>query len=122
MQKWILISSVMLLMACGDESGPQTMDAEQPDAMSDAEMFDVQPPDMQPPRPYPDPGAWPPNVGPGGPNTLFGADDLYQNCTFLPVPDDTIDHHNLVVMYDGYLLMPWAPEFGIQGGLTFFSL
>ncbi|MCA9546245.1 MAG: Ig-like domain-containing protein, partial [Myxococcales bacterium] len=29
---------------------------------------------------------------------------------------------NLVVMYDGYLAMPWAPEFGLSGGLTFFEV
>ena len=30
------------------------------------------------------------------------------------------EHHNLVVMHDGYLAMPWSPEDG-GGGLSFFA-
>jgi len=33
---------------------------------------------------------------------------------------DISDHHNLVVIFDGYLMMPHSPEFG-GGGLTFFE-
>ncbi|MEZ4268326.1 MAG: Ig-like domain-containing protein [Myxococcota bacterium] len=69
-------------------------------------------------RPYPEPGAFPPERGPGGPSTTFTEAQFGEHCAFLDGgPGDTTDHHNLVVMYDGYLLMPWAPESG-QGGLT----
>ncbi|HZO15449.1 MAG TPA: Ig-like domain-containing protein [Polyangiaceae bacterium] len=71
---------------------------------------------------YPAPDAWGPNAGPGGPAVAFDASELYQNCAFLDGgPASDIDHHNLQLMYDGYLLMPWAPETG-DGGLTFFDV
>jgi hypothetical protein len=48
----------------------------------------------------------------------FESAQLYETCTYLDGGElDTTDHHNLVTMFDGYLLMPWAPEFG-GGGLT----
>lgn len=73
-------------------------------------------------RPYPAPGAHPANRGPGGPQASFSLDDLYRPCAYLDGgPQDTSDHHNLVVMFDGYLLMPWAPEQG-RGGLTAFDV
>lgn len=34
---------------------------------------------------------------------------------------DTFDHHNLVVMFNGYLVLPWAPEFGLNAGVTWFN-
>ncbi|MFT6397247.1 MAG: hypothetical protein ACJAYU_001993 [Bradymonadia bacterium] len=72
--------------------------------------------------PYPAPGAWPANTGPGGPARTFTEDELYINCATIDGGDlDFTDHHNLVTMYDGYLLMPWAPEWG-RGGLTFFDI
>lgn len=71
--------------------------------------------------PYPEPGDWPPNSGPGGPAVAFDESQLYENCAFLDGGSLDADHHNLVVMFDGYLLMPWAPEFG-GGGLTFFDI
>lgn len=73
-------------------------------------------------RPYPEPGAWPANHGPGGPNVTFTEEELYVTCSYLDGGElDTTDHHNLVVMSDGYLVMPWAPEWG-AGGLTFFDI
>ena len=74
------------------------------------------------PRPYPEPDAWPANEGPGIGAVTFTEEQLYVNCAF-PDPDrrDVTDHHNLVTMFNGYLLMPWAPEYG-QGGLTFFDI
>ncbi|MEM6734074.1 MAG: hypothetical protein AAF658_21105, partial [Myxococcota bacterium] len=36
--------------------------------------------------------------------------------------DDRSDHHNLVAMYDGYLVLPFAPEFGACGGIAFFDV
>jgi hypothetical protein len=74
------------------------------------------------PRPYPEPGAWGPNHGPGGPAVTFDASQLYQNCAFLDGgAQDFVDHHNLLVMFDGYLMMPWSPETG-TGGLTFWDI
>ncbi|MEM7151656.1 MAG: Ig-like domain-containing protein [Myxococcota bacterium] len=70
---------------------------------------------------YPEPDAHPPSTGPGGPAVEFAAEDLYVNCAFLHGGTGDLDHHNLVVMFDGYLMMPWAPEWGI-GGLTFFDI
>ncbi len=73
--------------------------------------------------PYPEPGAWPANRGPGGPATTFTEEQLYQNCAFLDGGDnDPDDHHNLVQMVDGYLVMPYAPEYGMSGGLAFFDI
>jgi hypothetical protein len=75
-----------------------------------------------PARPYPEPGAFPPNEGPGVPAVTFTEEELFQNCAYLDGgEDDFSDHHNLLVMYEGYLLMPWAPEYG-RGGLTFFDI
>ncbi len=82
-------------------------------------------PDLPPvvePRPYPDAADWGPNAGPGVPARTFTEEELWQNCAYLDGGEkDLTDHHNLVTMYDGYLLMPWAPEWG-GGGLTFFDL
>lgn len=72
------------------------------------------------PEPYPEPWDWPPNTGPGGPAVTFPTDALFENCAFLPSDErDRSQHHNLHVMYDGWLLKPWAPEWS-GGGLAFF--
>ena len=91
---------------------------------SDAARDAALPPDVgPPPRPYPAPAAWPPNRGPGGPRRSFAEAELGVNCAFLDGGDgDTTNHHNLVVMYDGFLLMPWSPEFGVTGGLTLWDI
>ncbi len=70
---------------------------------------------------YPEPGGWPPQTGPGGPAVAFDEAELFQNCAFLDGGPLDADHHNLVVMFDGYLMMPWAPEWG-GGGVTFFDV
>ena len=73
-------------------------------------------------EPFPEPGGWGGNRGPGAPAIRFSADALYTNCAYLDGGEqDVTDHHNLVTMFDGYLLMPWAPEWG-GGGLTFFDI
>lgn len=72
-------------------------------------------------EPYPEPDAWGPNAGPGGPDVEFDEADLYTGCAFLTGGETDFDHHNLVVMFNGYLLLPWAPEFS-TGGLTFFDV
>jgi hypothetical protein len=67
---------------------------------------------------FPDPGAWE-LKGPGGPAVVSGAP--FEACAYLNGNEDSADHHNHAVMYDGYLLMPWAPEDG-GGGITFFDV
>ena len=103
---------------------PMDMPAEdmRPDAQED--LGDMKPTDMQDmsttPFTYPPPTAWS-NHGPGFPAVSFTEDQLYQGCAFLDGTTMDKDHHNLVVMYDGYLLMPWAHE-GQYGALTFFDM
>lgn len=100
-------------------------DAERDATTEDATLADAAPePDAAPPpRPYPPPDGWTPNRGPGGPAVAFTEDQLWRPCAELdPGPDDRSRHRNLVTMYDGYLLMPWSPEFGLTGGLTFFDV
>ncbi len=70
---------------------------------------------------YPEPGAFPQNRGPGGPTRTFTDAELRAGCAFLSGGPTDYDHHNLVLMLDGYLLLPWSPEFG-TGGLTFFDV
>lgn len=73
------------------------------------------------PGAFPAPDGWEPNRGPGGPTRGFAAGELYAHCAYLDGGEmDVSDHHNIVTMFDGYLLMPWAPEFG-AGGLTFWE-
>ena len=107
------------------DAGPVDASADVADlsdaAVPDAAVPDAQAPDAAP-RPYPEPGAWPPNRGPGGPAMVFDEADLYENCAFLAPPDDTTDLHNIVTMYDGFLIMPWAPEVGLVGGLSLYDV
>lgn len=83
----------------------------------------TEPVDVGPqPRPYPEPGAFPPHEGPGIGRVTYTEEQLYQNCAYLDGgPDDFADHHNLVIMYRGFLLMPWSPEFG-SGGISLFDI
>lgn len=84
-----------------------------------------------PPDPYPEPGDFPPNNGPGGPTQDFTPEQVGVECAALDggMPGDlgdgeehdTFDHHNLVQMFDGYLVLPWAPEFGLNAGVTWFD-
>jgi hypothetical protein len=104
-----LVCAFTLLAACGAEDppkGPLTAEA------LCAELG-------KSPGPYPAPDAFEPNAGPGGPSTTFTAEEVFEECAALAIPEDTVEHRNLVTMYDGYLLMPWAPEWS-GGGLTFF--
>lgn len=72
------------------------------------------------PLDVPAPDAWT-REGPGVPATSFTEAQLFSSCAWLTGGPEDIDHHNLVVMVDGWLLMPWAPEDG-GGGLTFFDI
>ncbi|MCB9597619.1 MAG: Ig-like domain-containing protein [Sandaracinaceae bacterium] len=120
----------LLLLACdpdpGADAGTPLPDAGPVDAARPDAGVDAGPPRVDlcegvgVPGPFPAPDAWT-NTGPGGPTASYVDADLYEHCAYLDGGDlDTADHHNLVVMYDGYLLMPWAPEFG-AGGLTFWE-
>lgn len=72
---------------------------------------------------YPAPDAHLPLHGPGGPARVFKADELNKRCALLSGgPGDTTQHHNLVVMFDGYLVMPWAPEHALNGGLALYDV
>ena len=126
-----LILLIAGAVACSDDgdSGATNSDADTgaaTDAGADTGAMggdDTAEEDTAPPPPaYPDPGDWEPNAGPGGPAVTFPEEMLFENCAYLSGgPRDLTQHHNLVVMYDGYLLMPWAPEYGI-GGFTFFDI
>jgi hypothetical protein len=84
-----------------------------------------------PPDPYPEPGEFPPNHGPGGPTQDFTVEQVGSECAVLDggmagdlgdaEVHDTFDHHNLVQMFDGYLVLPWAPEYGLNAGVTWFD-
>ena len=79
-------------------------------------------PSAAPPGPYPAADAFPAPHGPGLGHPDTSAHPVGTNCAFLDGgPTDTADHHNIGVMYDGYLLLPWAPEWG-AGGLSFFDV
>jgi len=59
--------------------------------------------------------------GPGGPITSFSPDQLNTPCAYLLGDERDTEHHNLAVMYDGWLVHPWAPEYG-GGGVSFWDL
>lgn len=133
-----LLASLLILTGCPDESNNETNNTQNnaqdmsKDIGSDATMDMVNDqsadmpdqkdmmPDLPTIEPYPAPNAWEPNTGPGGPNVTFTDDQMYKACAYLDGGEKDLDHHNLVVMYDGYLLMPWATE-ASQGGLSFFD-
>ena len=72
------------------------------------------------PHEWPEPDAWGELQGPGGPAVSFTEDELFADCAYLTGGEDDEQHHNLVVMHDGHLLLPWAPEDG-GGGITWFD-
>lgn len=69
---------------------------------------------------FPEPDAWGPLAGPGGPSVAYEAEQLWQVCAYLDGGVDDYDHHNLVAMLDGYLVLPWAPEWS-GGGVSVFE-
>lgn len=71
------------------------------------------------PEAMPDPGDWA-LAGPGGPSVSFDAAALDQPCAALTGGPEDAEHHNLVGMYDGWLVLPWAPEDG-GGGVSLFE-
>ena len=71
------------------------------------------------PDPMPDPADWS-LAGPGGPRASFAPESLDQPCAALTGGPEDVEHHNLVGMYDGWLVLPWAPESG-GGGVSLFE-
>lgn len=69
---------------------------------------------------FPDASEWTLS-GPGAPSRVFTEAELGVECVGLTGGPEDIEHHNMVGMVDGYLLMPWVPEDG-GGGLTFFDV
>ncbi len=76
--------------------------------------------DSSTPWEWPEPSSWEANQGPGAPQVSFAPEALFQNCAFLDGGSEDHDHHNLVALWDGYLVMPWAPEWS-GGGVSFFD-
>lgn len=70
---------------------------------------------------FPAPDAWGPTTGPGAPRVSFTAEELFQPCAWLLGGPQDVEHHNLAVMVDGLMLLPWAPEDG-GGGITLFDV
>lgn len=61
-------------------------------------------------------------TGPGLGATTYTEAELWEHCAYLQGdPATTADHHNLVVMYDGWLILPWSPEDG-GGGVSVFDV
>ena len=71
--------------------------------------------------PMPAPGAFDPPRGPGGPATVFSADQLGEPCAYLPMGETDEDHHNTGFFLDGYLVRPWAHERG-RGGVAVWDI
>lgn len=135
-----LLAGANLGTACGDDDGAP-MDAATPDAGADAShdagldaAVDDAGTDAGPapatllcdpsaePGPFPAPDAWKPDGWSShAPARDFTDEELGEHCAYLSGHEDDIQHHNLLVVYDGYLLMPWAPEWG-NGGLTFWDV
>lgn len=78
---------------------------------------DPEPPPFAP-DPMPEPGDWS-TAGPGGPSVVLDA-ALDQPCAALTGGPEDVEHHNLVGIYDGWLVLPWAPESG-GGGVSVFD-
>lgn len=68
----------------------------------------------------PAPDGYPPIPGPGGPTAAFDEAALFEACAFLDGGEIDRDHHNTVLMWDGYLWMPFAHEAG-RGGIAAFD-
>ncbi|MCA9639972.1 MAG: Ig-like domain-containing protein [Polyangiaceae bacterium] len=68
----------------------------------------------------PAPDAFTPISGPGGPKGAFSAAPSATPCAFLDGGENDPDHHNGLFMIDGYLVMPWAPEWA-DGGISVFD-
>lgn len=59
--------------------------------------------------------------GPGIGATSFSEAELFEPCAHLTGGEGDAEHYNLVSMFDGYLVFPWAPEFG-GGGISLLDM
>lgn len=57
----------------------------------------------------------------GGPAADFGSAELFTGCAEIDGGPESFDTHNLIAPYRGYLVLPWASEWG-QGGLSLFDM
>lgn len=71
---------------------------------------------------FPEADGGPALRGPGGPNVTFGPEELFEGCAFLSGTEIDVEHHNLLVPYGGHVVMPWAPEWALTGGVSLFDL
>lgn len=67
-----------------------------------------------------DPAGHPPLAGPGGPARAFTDAELLVACGYVNGGETDRDHHNTVLILDGYLWMPWAHEAG-HGAISVFE-
>jgi hypothetical protein len=74
---------------------------------------------QRPPEP-PAADAWT-RSGPGVPAVTFEPGALWTPCALLDGGPEDVDHHNLVTVFDGWVVVPWAPEEG-GGGVALFDL
>ncbi|MEQ1506622.1 MAG: Ig-like domain-containing protein, partial [Myxococcota bacterium] len=66
------------------------------------------------------PDGFEPPSGPGGPSRTFDPAELSTPCGYVLGGPGDAEHHNLSVVHDGYLVHPWAPEWG-GGGISFLA-
>ena len=127
----VLVAALALAACDPTSTPPPAVDAgrDAPRSMRDAGQdagpvprVDLCDPTAPPLGAYPAPDGFPVAHGPGLGTVDTAVHPLNVNCSFLDGgPMDTTDHHNLGVMFDGYLMLPWAPEYG-RGGFTFFDV
>lgn len=127
MPRFVLVLAALLALSCDPPSAPTDGGTDAPrvrDTGVDAPTPRVDLCAMVPSSlgSYPAPDAFPAAHGPGLGTVDTTVHPIGVNCAYLDAgPEDVTDHHNLGVMYDGYLLLPWAPEWGM-GGFTFFDV
>jgi hypothetical protein len=68
-----------------------------------------------------EPDGYPPIEGPGGPSVDLSALPLHTACAHLDGGETDRDHHNTVLVWNGYLFMPFAHEAG-GGGIAVFEI
>jgi hypothetical protein len=72
-------------------------------------------------NPWPAPDAWRRDdyVPPG--SRAAASPALFEACTYLLGGPEDVEHHNMGLVVDGLLVLPWAPEDG-GGGLSLFDM
>jgi hypothetical protein len=98
-RSWVLIATVALLACRAEEA--------------------VEPGPIDPWEAFAAPGDWT-RAGPGASSRTFEPSELGVACGYVLGGPGDAEHHNLSVIYDGWLVHPWAPEEG-GGGISFFD-